>query len=319
MTHCGDKWERMFESDPESCDMVEDYRRKVQKHLSTLKKIRARGITVTVKTFPEGAHRELPKEDDDIYPDALDYVCHCLERGEKVTAGDLKSTVKAYREKACPSCAIAKNNTNVLSAPTNTDEKPTSSGEVLADRLKDKPHGSSAFHTAAQELVAKKNGIAGEMFPDGNYLEIPDSSIPAWTPALCKTGPCPDGRSHTTHDKVRGIVCEQTGQPINQISKCPIIIRMTAAEAGGFVPETLDFPIGPAIWVWDYDHLPEAVRSWMKEQDCSFDDLDWVAIVPPEYKDQYINWLEEPVFGCCSVHRLPLSPEGHEIVMGYHS
>lgn len=83
--------------------------------------------------------------------------------------------------------------------------------------------------------------------------------------------------------------------------------------------ETLDFPIGPAIWVWDYDHIPEAVRLWMKEQDCSFDDLDWIAIIPPEYKDYYINWLEEPVFGCCSVHRLPLSPEGHEIVMGYHS
>lgn len=83
--------------------------------------------------------------------------------------------------------------------------------------------------------------------------------------------------------------------------------------------KSLDFPIGPAIWVWDYNHLPDVLKCWMNEHDMTVDDIDWIAVVPPEYKDDYINWLEEPIFGCYKVDNKELSPEGHRIIAGYHS
>lgn len=81
----------------------------------------------------------------------------------------------------------------------------------------------------------------------------------------------------------------------------------------------LSFLVGSGIWVWDWNNLPQEIKDWMKENGCSSDDLDWIAIVPPAYKGQYINWLEEPHFGCCQVDTYNLSPEGHELILGYHS
>ena len=77
--------------------------------------------------------------------------------------------------------------------------------------------------------------------------------------------------------------------------------------------------IGNAIIVWDYAHLPEIIKKFMEENNISNDDLDWIAIVDPAYKDMYIHWLECPAFGCFDVSNYPIGSMGHTLILGYHS
>jgi hypothetical protein len=72
------------------------------------------------------------------------------------------------------------------------------------------------------------------------------------------------------------------------------------------------------ICVWNYANLPDPIKSWMVKEQVTNDDLDWIAMVPPCYKDEYINWLEEPAFGCCSVNTYAFG-ENYSLVFGYHS
>ena len=73
-----------------------------------------------------------------------------------------------------------------------------------------------------------------------------------------------------------------------------------------------------AILIWDYNHLPEEIKTFMEIHDVSRDDLDWIALKPMIYKDKFINWLEEPAFGCCDVSEIPFSNE-YIMVLGYHA
>lgn len=79
----------------------------------------------------------------------------------------------------------------------------------------------------------------------------------------------------------------------------------------------LEFGLDKAIFVWDYDHLPDEIKKFMEEQQIPNDDIDWIAIKPEIY--EWVNWLEEPIFGCCSVKEYPLGTMGHKLVLGYHS
>ena len=81
----------------------------------------------------------------------------------------------------------------------------------------------------------------------------------------------------------------------------------------------LEGEIGEGIVVWDYDHLPEPVKTWMCEQKISTCDLDWIAILPPSYDNQYISWLTQPAFGCSDVQDYALSKDGYRLIVGYHA
>jgi hypothetical protein len=82
---------------------------------------------------------------------------------------------------------------------------------------------------------------------------------------------------------------------------------------------TISFDLGSAICIWDWDHLPKEIKEWIDEQGIDPSDCDWIAVVPPEYKDKYISWLNEPYFSSCVVKTYDLSPEGYTLVMGYHA
>ena len=49
-------------------------------------------------------------------------------------------------------------------------------------------------------------------------------------------------------------------------------------------------------------------------------DEDWLALVPPTLNDEWIPWLENPSFGCCSVseHEHPEIP-GCVVYIGAHA
>jgi hypothetical protein len=125
MTYCPE-WEDLFKRRPDACVESADYRRKVEKWLATLEEIRKRGVQVTTKQFPEGAHRVLLSlnGDDGMREKTLNYICHKLERGEKITAPDLKKSIAVWEGKAAStSCPVVRNKTNVLSVTPDPGEK----------------------------------------------------------------------------------------------------------------------------------------------------------------------------------------------------
>jgi hypothetical protein len=81
----------------------------------------------------------------------------------------------------------------------------------------------------------------------------------------------------------------------------------------------LEFGLDKAIFVWTYDTLPAEIKEYMKANNIPEGDLDYIAIVPKIYKDEYIQWLDAPAFGCCAVNRIPIGSRGEEMILGYHA
>ncbi len=144
MVHCPE-WEDLFKKRPDACVESADYRRKVERWLDTLDEIRKRGIQVTTKIFPEGAHRVLLNLDDAMREKTLNYICHKLERGEKITAPDLKKSIAVWEGKeASTSCPVRKNNTNELSPAPDNEVKPPEA--PIAKTLKEKILSGKEVH-----------------------------------------------------------------------------------------------------------------------------------------------------------------------------
>jgi len=74
-----------------------------------------------------------------------------------------------------------------------------------------------------------------------------------------------------------------------------------------------------AICVWNWGNLPDCLKEFMEEEQIPKDDADWFALKPSIYKDDWIPWLEEPVFGCWSVKEYPIGTLGYTFIVGYHS
>ena len=69
------------------------------------------------------------------------------------------------------------------------------------------------------------------------------------------------------------------------------------------------------IVVFAFDQAPRALRALSNHGG----DEDWLAIVPPRFRGQYIGWLQEgSSFGCCSVSEHEL-PSGHVVHIGAHA
>lgn len=71
---------------------------------------------------------------------------------------------------------------------------------------------------------------------------------------------------------------------------------------------------GPIV-VWKFSDAPEELQ----QLSTNGGDEDWLALVPPSMKDDYIGWLEEgSSFGCFRVHRHQLK-NGFIVFIGCHS
>lgn len=69
------------------------------------------------------------------------------------------------------------------------------------------------------------------------------------------------------------------------------------------------------IQVWSFDKAPEELKTLS-----TGGDEDWVAVVPPEYGDTYIPWLDDGNFGPCSVHCYDHPTKlGYKVKIGTHS
>lgn len=68
------------------------------------------------------------------------------------------------------------------------------------------------------------------------------------------------------------------------------------------------------IKVWPFHHAPRELR----ELSTNGGDEDWLALVPPGFKDAWIPWLEMGPFGCCHVNQYEL-PNGSVVHIGCHA
>ena len=80
-----------------------------------------------------------------------------------------------------------------------------------------------------------------------------------------------------------------------------------------------DIGVDSAICIWDYEHLPQEIKDFMRDESISTDDADWFALRPNIYADDYIPWLEEPQFGCCLVQEYVIGTIGYTLIVGYHA
>lgn len=70
------------------------------------------------------------------------------------------------------------------------------------------------------------------------------------------------------------------------------------------------------IRVWRWEDAPEELKALS----CHGGDEDWIALIPPLLKDEYIGWVESDAFGCCrvSTHTHPELPE-YTVRIGAHA
>lgn len=69
-----------------------------------------------------------------------------------------------------------------------------------------------------------------------------------------------------------------------------------------------------AIIVWRFCEAPEPLQNLSENGG----DEDWLALVPPTMKDDWIGWLESPSFGCSAVDEFNLG-DGSAVKIGSHA
>lgn len=247
MSRCVSFWHK-FEQEGNFCGMDPTEISRVKAYLEFVGKIEKTGVEkdFIFAHFTVGAARPLiATKDDETRTGALNYVVACLKRKEKITEGDLRQHIKNLLNDAGKSCSTNARSekleiSKIPAQPAPEIEKEPQSEkpiQSLADRVRadeakaaeanqqhvnpgakvtinpviiNDTHRQSPFKTGSQVRA----GIAGEMYPD----------TPAWTPAVCKSGKCPNGDSY--YAKARG-ECALCGDPIDKIKICPILERQT--------------------------------------------------------------------------------------------
>lgn len=71
------------------------------------------------------------------------------------------------------------------------------------------------------------------------------------------------------------------------------------------------------IRIWRFHDAPQELKELSRHGG----DEDWIALIPPTLKDEYIGWMEEGgSFGCCDVseHSHPELPE-YVVRIGAHA
>jgi hypothetical protein len=68
------------------------------------------------------------------------------------------------------------------------------------------------------------------------------------------------------------------------------------------------------IKVWKFHDAPEELQKLSQHGG----DEDWLALVPPALKDEWIPWLDTGTFGCCSIDK-HLQEDGSTVFIGAHA
>lgn len=290
LTRCVE-WYDKFEKDGDFCHLspagissvkaYNELRVKIAQHIPDK--------AFVVDNFPEGAARPLIHcKDDETRVKGLNYVIDCLNRKEKVTAGDLQTTINGWlKPNSCPVVKkesnpghVSKNFTNVKSPreqkPILPVEKPKSTN---AGSAKVPPAPIAPLHPSLGQVMAAKQEPEICTLPEIIEQKSPVILKDSYTPPPPRPAPCtllkqcPDLDNHVKTEKVRGRICDIIGVPCNQLpgNECPLERknRLKNTPVAAFVRASDDMseldaakPIKPAPYVIKKALLTDGERDW---------------------------------------------------------
>jgi len=189
----------------------------------TVKKLTAQGLDedFIFEHFNEGPDRIIGNiKDDETRTKLLDYVAACLHRGETVTEGDLRSTLKTWggNGDGCSLNARSEKLTNVNNKPQPAPQLPK---EAQIQKPVEPPKSLGEQVRKQQQVIQDPAFTPASKLPESSPGPAP---IPDPTP--CKSGKaCPDGAAHLKQDKIRGLICELANMPVADLGYCHVIER----------------------------------------------------------------------------------------------
>lgn len=141
MVRCVDFYKK-WEKDPNWCEKTKGAVSLINSYLDLVNDIHGRGIDkeVVYVKFPETSARPVFSiKDPEIRVKIMNYICSCLNRSEKISAGDLKNLVSSYEGKEKPEKHAEdrpEEFTKVNQSTPDCDVKPpiVQSGQTLAQK-----------------------------------------------------------------------------------------------------------------------------------------------------------------------------------------
>lgn len=79
------------------------------------------------------------------------------------------------------------------------------------------------------------------------------------------------------------------------------------------LPELLD-ATDPAFIVWAWEDAPECLQ----ETSPHGGDEDWVVVVPPKFKEEWVPWVESGSLGACCTSKLVFTDD-YTLLIGAHA
>ena len=182
MTRCT-KFHHLYDEVGNFCGMSPTSMSYYKAYREIVKKLVDLGLEedLVFENFPEGPGRIISSiKDDETRTKAINYVLACLENKEKVTEGDLKATVKAWRDHELGTCTTSKPSTRSEKL-TNVNNEAQTTPEIAKEPQSEKPTESAPV---AQTLAEKMKAKDPELDADG--FIIISKSAPA-DPAKVKS------------------------------------------------------------------------------------------------------------------------------------
>jgi hypothetical protein len=224
MTRCPEFYEKL-ERDGNFCGLSPSEISRIKAYRELIDKISKQGIdrTLAYEHFPAGAARELTSlKDDEVRIKGLNYVVACLKRNEKITAGDLQSTVKSW--------SPLKSGSHSKKLPFGKNKDQTVPESAKEPQIEKPPAGRTTTTISTAPLASITTGQVIE--PEHGVI---------LSEAYCRAKNC----EQLKPCKERGnrLECYPAGAEPRHMSECPIEKRQRKAQEQGF---------GPAS---DYDSL----------------------------------------------------------------
>ena len=251
MTRCT-KFHHLYDEVGNFCGMSATSISYYKSYREIVKKLVSRGLDedFVFENFPEGPGRVVSSiKDDETRTKALNYVAGRLKSREKITEGDLKSSIKVWLGKN--SCPTSKNHTrseNLTNVKKEDQSEPEIEKELIIEKVPEIPINCVVVSDSPKPEPFIPPALKKPACQDRSTFEC-----------------CPDLKSHVIIEKVRGRCCGVLGVPVNQIPKdeCPIEKNMQAATKPGLLDQ------GDTVFSRGGAPLPKTETRWGSSQSMS--------------------------------------------------
>ncbi len=212
MTRCASFW-RKWEEEGNFCGLDPSEVSRIKAYLEFVGKIEKTGLDreFVFQNFSEGAARPLIAiKDDETRLKGVNYVVACLKRKEKVTAGDLQKTLKAWLKSGDDSCSLNARSEKLTNVKFQDQTAPESEKAVQSE----KPPERVKEPEACTSPPAPEDPPKPKPAPCKDFH--PESGKPGFV--------CPDLNCHLTVHKIKGRCCTVIDIPVNQLpgNECPL-------------------------------------------------------------------------------------------------